>query len=59
MNSGTRIPAAAQVHRSAKICRGRVFSFVTAGQVTDALTLLALQHTWCYLHGISGSRRPT
>jgi hypothetical protein len=54
MNPDTRTPADAQVHRSTEIYRGRVFSFVT-----DALSVLALQRTWFYLHGVSGSRPPT
>ena len=59
MDPQTDRPVQAHIHRSTEIYRGRVFSFVTAGQVTDALTVLALQRTWFYLHGVSGSRPPT
>jgi len=34
-------------------------AMIAAGQITDALTVLALQRTWFYLHGVSGSRPPT
>ena len=58
MDPKTGRPAQAHIHRSTEIYRGRVFSFVTE-QITDALTVLALQRTWFYLHGVSGSRPPT
>jgi len=58
MNPDTRTSADAQVHRSTEIYRGHVFSFVTE-DLTDALSVLALQRTWFYPHGVSGSRRPT
>lgn len=32
---------------------------IVAGEITDALTVLALQRTWFQLHGFSGSRRTT
>jgi len=37
----------------------RLMTMIAAGQVTDALSVLALQRTWFYLHGVSGFRRPT
>jgi 8-oxo-dGTP pyrophosphatase MutT (NUDIX family) len=37
----------------------RLMAMIAAGQITDALTVLALQRTWFYLHGVSGSRPPT
>jgi len=37
----------------------QLLEMVANGEVTDALTILALQRTWFYLHGISGSRPPT
>lgn len=42
------------MHHRDEIYRGRHFAFVT-----DALTILALQRTWFYLHGVSESRPPT
>ena len=54
MDPTTGRHAQAHIHRSTEIYRGRVFSFVT-----DALTVLALQRTWFYLHGVSGFRPPT
>ena len=36
----------------------RLMEMIFAGQITDALTILALQRTWFHLHGFSGSRTP-
>lgn len=35
----------------------RLMDMIRAGGITDALTVLALQRTWFWLHGVSGSRR--
>ena len=59
MDPKTDRPAQAHIHRSTEIYCVRVFSFVTAGQVTHALTVRALQRTWFYLHAVIGSRPPT
>jgi ADP-ribose pyrophosphatase len=37
----------------------RLLEMIAEGEITDALTILALQRTWFYLHGVSGSRPPT
>jgi len=37
----------------------RLLEMIAGGEITDALTILALQRTWFYLHGISGARPPT
>jgi ADP-ribose pyrophosphatase len=37
----------------------RLMEMIAAGEITDALTILALQRTWFQLHGLSGSRPPT
>ena len=37
----------------------QLLEMVAGGEITDALTILALQRTWFYLHGVSGSRPPT
>jgi ADP-ribose pyrophosphatase len=36
----------------------RLMAMIAAGEITDALTILALQRTWFHLHGVSGSRKP-
>jgi hypothetical protein len=35
----------------------RLMDMIRAGGITDALTVLALQRTWFWLHGVSGFRR--
>jgi len=37
----------------------RLMEMIAAGEITDALTILALQRTWFHFHGLSGSRPPT
>lgn len=37
----------------------RLLEMIADGGITDALTILALQRAWFYLHGLSGSRPPT
>jgi ADP-ribose pyrophosphatase len=37
----------------------QLLEMIAEGGISDALTILALQCTWFYLHGISGSRPPT
>jgi hypothetical protein len=37
----------------------RLMAMIAAGQISDALTVLALHRTWLYLHGVSESRPPT
>jgi ADP-ribose pyrophosphatase len=37
----------------------RLMELIAAGEITDALTILALQRTWFHFHGLSGSRSPT
>jgi ADP-ribose pyrophosphatase len=36
----------------------RLMDMIVAGEITDALTILALQRTWFQLHGFNGSRKP-
>jgi ADP-ribose pyrophosphatase len=36
----------------------RLMAMIAAGEITDALAILALQRTWFHLHGFSGSRKP-
>jgi ADP-ribose pyrophosphatase len=36
----------------------RLMDRIAAGEITDGLTILALQRAWLYLHGLSGSRPP-
>jgi len=36
----------------------RLMAMIAAGEITDALTILALQRTWFHLHGFSGCRTP-
>ncbi|MGE5255636.1 MAG: NUDIX hydrolase [Hyphomicrobiales bacterium] len=37
----------------------QLLEMIAAGEITDALTILALQRTWFYLHKVSGARPPT
>lgn len=37
----------------------RLLEMIAGGEITDALTILALQRTWFHLHGVIGSRPPT
>jgi ADP-ribose pyrophosphatase len=37
----------------------RLLEMIADGGITDALTILALQRAWFYLHGLSESRPPT
>lgn len=37
----------------------QLLEMIAAGEITDALTILALQRAWFYLHGVSGARPPT
>jgi len=36
----------------------RLMDMILVGEITDALTVLALQRTWFRLHGFSGFRKP-
>jgi ADP-ribose pyrophosphatase len=37
----------------------RLMDMIVAGEITDALSILALQRTWFHLHDFNGCRRPT
>jgi ADP-ribose pyrophosphatase len=48
-----------EIIRTRKYPMQQLLEMIAAGEITDALTILALQRTWFYLHGVSESPPPT
>lgn len=48
-----------EIIRTQAYALDRLMDLIAAGEITDALTVLALQRTWFQLHGFSGFQRPT